>query len=104
MPVVQYATRDGTPWIPEYLAAIDALLCIGCGRCFKVCTRAVMKLMGLDEDGEPCDPFDDDGEVERKVMVLDRAGLCIGCGSCAKVCGTKAQRHERLTHQATPAV
>ncbi len=38
MSFVQFVTRDGTPWIPEYLTAIDAELCIGCGRCFKVCT------------------------------------------------------------------
>ncbi|MGE5506234.1 MAG: ferredoxin III, nif-specific [Actinomycetota bacterium] len=92
-----FTTRDGSPWTPKYLTAIDAELCIGCGRCFKVCTQGVLKLMGINEDGDFCDPFDDDdGEVERKVMVLDKDGACIGCSSCAAVCGTKAQSHEAL--------
>jgi Nif-specific ferredoxin III len=92
-----FTTRDGSAWTPKYLTAIDHGLCIGCGRCFKVCTQGVLKLMGVDEDGDYVDPFDDDeGEVERKVMVLDRAGACIGCSACAAVCGTKAQSHEAL--------
>lgn len=93
----QFATRDGSPWTPEYLLKISTELCIGCGRCFKVCSKAVMKLMGVNEEGGFCDPFDDDdGEVVRKVMTLENAGKCIGCGACAQVCGTKAQSHEPL--------
>ena len=30
-----YLTRDGSAWTPEYLTAIDASKCIGCGRCYK---------------------------------------------------------------------
>ena len=41
-----YATRDGTPWTPSYLLAIDGGRCFGCGRCYKVCSRDVMHLMG----------------------------------------------------------
>lgn len=96
MSFVTFATRDGKPWTPKYITAIDHELCIGCGRCYKVCTMAVLKLMGIDEDGEMCDPFDDDVEVERKVMVIDQAGDCIGCSSCHAVCGTNAQKHEAL--------
>lgn len=92
----QFVTRDGSAWIPNYLTAISDELCIGCGRCFKVCTQAVMKLMGINEDGEQCDPFDDSEEIVRKVMTMDKAGNCIGCGSCNAVCGTKAQNHEPL--------
>jgi Nif-specific ferredoxin III len=93
----QFTTRDGSPWIPKYISKISAELCIGCGRCFKVCTHSVMKLMGVNEDGEFCDPFDDDeGEIERKVMTLDNPGNCIGCGACYQVCGSKAQKHEPL--------
>lgn len=95
MAAVQFSTRDGSPWTPQYLMEISTELCIGCGRCFKVCTQGVLKLMGINEDDEFCDPFDDDeGEIVRKVMVLDKAGACIGCGSCAQVCGTNAQTHE----------
>jgi Nif-specific ferredoxin III len=93
---VSFTTRDGTPWIPQYLDSIDTELCIGCGRCFKVCTQGVLKLLGIDEDGEFCDPFDDDVEVERKVMSVDKSGACIGCSSCATVCGTNAQKHSAL--------
>jgi Nif-specific ferredoxin III len=94
MSFIQYATRGGRPWTPQYLMDISQELCIGCGRCFKVCTQAVMKLMGLNEDGEFCDPFgEDEGDIERKVMILDQPDNCIGCGSCAQVCGTKAQNH-----------
>lgn len=97
MSVRQFMTRDGSVWVPKYLTAISTELCIGCGRCFKVCTQAVMKLMGINEDGEFCDPFDDDdGDIERKVMTLDSAGDCIGCGSCNAVCGTSAQTHEAV--------
>lgn len=89
----EFLTRGGTPWTPDYLLAIDDKLCIGCGRCFKVCTRGVMELMGINDDGELCDPFDDDEEIERKIMIVKNAGDCIGCGSCAKVCGVSAQTH-----------
>ncbi len=92
----QFITRDGSPWTPKYLTAISDELCIGCGRCFKVCTQAVMKLMGINEDDEMCDPFDDGEEIVRKVMTLDKDGSCIGCGSCEAVCGTKAQTHEAV--------
>jgi Nif-specific ferredoxin III len=85
-------TRDGRPWTPEYLLAIDAEVCIGCGRCFKVCGRNVMTLKGVDEDGELV-PLEDDEDVERKVMAMDDAGACIGCGACARVCPTNCQTH-----------
>jgi Nif-specific ferredoxin III len=91
-----FMTRDGSPWTPKYLTAISDELCIGCGRCFKVCTQAVMKLMGINEDDEMCDPFDDSEEIVRKVMTMDKAGNCIGCGSCQAVCGTNAQTHEAV--------
>jgi Nif-specific ferredoxin III len=89
-----FTTRDGTPWEPAYLIAIDGERCIGCGRCYKVCAREVMQLMGVNEDDEliACND-DDDEEFERKVMVLDRAGNCIGCGACARVCPKNCQTH-----------
>ena len=34
-------TRGGTPWTPQFVEAIDSKVCIGCGRCFKVCPRDV---------------------------------------------------------------
>ncbi|MFP4125264.1 MAG: ferredoxin III, nif-specific [Alphaproteobacteria bacterium] len=87
-------TRDGRPATPAYLEAIDAAACIGCGRCFKVCGRGVMRLVGIDEDGALVEIDDeDDDEVERMISVLDDAGACIGCGACARVCAKGAQTH-----------
>lgn len=85
-------TRDGRPWTPDYLLAIDAEVCIGCGRCFKVCGRNVMTLKGVDEDGAIV-PLNDDDDVERKVMAMEDIGACIGCGACARVCPTNCQTH-----------
>lgn len=84
-------SRDGRTWSPDYLLAIDAETCIGCGRCFKVCGRAVMSLRGVTEDGDLVDPEEDD--IERKVMSLIDAGACIGCGACARVCPKSCQTH-----------
>ena len=88
-----FSTRDGSPWTPQYLMGINGELCIGCGRCFKVCGHDVLELKGINEDGEECDPYDDDEEILRKVMTLAHEGKCIGCEACAKVCGTNAQAH-----------
>jgi len=88
------ATRDGRDWRPDYLIAIDAGKCIGCGRCYKVCGREVMTLKGLNEDGALVELDDDeDDEVEKKIMVMIVEGACIGCGACARVCPTNCQTH-----------
>jgi Nif-specific ferredoxin III len=87
-------TRDGRSWQPNYLIAIDGEVCIGCGRCFKVCGRNVMTLKGLNEEGQLVDlDEDEDEEVEKKVMVMADSGACIGCGACARVCPTNCQTH-----------
>ena len=86
-------TRDGRDWQPDFLVAIDAGKCIGCGRCYKVCGREVMTLKGLNEDGELVPLEDDDDEVEKKIMVMNDEGACIGCGACARVCPTNCQTH-----------
>ncbi|MDD3444772.1 MAG: ferredoxin III, nif-specific [Zavarzinia sp.] len=88
---MQAQTRDGRSWTPEYLLAIDPKTCIGCGRCYKVCGRGVMDLMGLTDEGEMVDKDDDD--VERLVMSMTDAGACIGCGACARVCPANCQTH-----------
>jgi len=87
-------SRGGRAWTPEYLLGIDPELCIGCGRCFKVCGRGVMGLHGLSEDGIMIDDGDDDeDEIVKRVMMLDDADACIGCGACARVCPTNCQTH-----------
>jgi Nif-specific ferredoxin III len=93
--------RDGGAWEPEFLVAINDESCIGCGRCFKVCGRNVMKLKGLTDEHEWVEldgDGDDDDEIERKVMTMVDPGACIGCGACARVCTRNCQ-----THTANPA-
>ena len=41
-------TRGGTPWDPQFVTAINQKTCIGCGRCFKVCGRNVLQLVGIE--------------------------------------------------------
>lgn len=87
---------SGVEWTPRFVQSIDQEKCIGCGRCFKVCSRQVMELRGVDEDGEfVClDPDDDDDdEYEKKVMTLAQPGNCIGCQACSMVCPKKCYTH-----------
>jgi Nif-specific ferredoxin III len=85
-------TRDGSAWNPSYLLGISQETCIGCGRCFKVCGRAVMTLKGLTEDGDLVE-LDDEDEFERKVMTVSDPGACIGCAACSRVCPKNCQTH-----------
>ncbi|MBI5335385.1 MAG: ferredoxin III, nif-specific [Burkholderiales bacterium] len=88
---------SGQSWTPNFVQAIDERTCIGCGRCFKVCPRGVLELVGLDEDGRRVaidpDDDDDDAEVERKVMTIAHRELCIGCTACSRICPKKCYTH-----------
>ncbi|NCU21149.1 hypothetical protein EOM89_10540 [Candidatus Falkowbacteria bacterium] len=64
MPITAF-TRGGTEYTPLYLSAIDSTTCIGCGRCFKVCSRSVMTLKGVTEDGDLVDLIFECPLVER---------------------------------------
>jgi len=62
---------SGATWTPTFVAALNEEKCIGCGRCFKVCPRGVLELVGLTEDGERIhvdldDDDDDDAEYEKR--------------------------------------
>lgn len=91
---MNHLTRGGKAWTPEYLVSIDPELCIGCGRCYKVCGRNVMTLFGLHEDGEVVEDDEYDDEIVKRVMAMHDADACIGCGACARVCPTNCQTHE----------
>ena len=41
----------GATWVPRFVVGLDAAKCIGCGRCFRVCGRDVLQLVGIGEDG-----------------------------------------------------
>lgn len=89
---------SGKQWTPQYAAAINEEKCIGCGRCFKVCGRDVLQLVGLNEDGEritvAVDPDDDeDEEYEKKIMTIAKPENCVGCEACMKICPKKCYTH-----------
>ncbi len=86
----------GQLWTPQFVGSINEDKCIGCGRCFKVCGRDVLELVGLNEDGEriAIDPDDDeDEEYEKKVMTVAHRELCVGCEACSKICPKKCYTH-----------
>lgn len=88
---------SGATWTPTFVQRIDEGKCIGCGRCFKVCPRGVLALVGLDDEGQRVglsdDADDDDAEYEKKVMTIAHQELCIGCTACAKICPKKCYTH-----------
>mgnify|MGYP001764099981 CR=1 FL=1 len=87
---------SGEIWVPQFVASINPEKCIGCGRCFKVCSRDVLTLVGVDEDGKYIAvdiDDDDDEEYEKKVMTLAHPEHCIGCEACSKICPKKCYTH-----------
>jgi Nif-specific ferredoxin III len=91
MSYIQGTTRGGAAWTPKFAQAVDPKACIGCGRCYKVCSHDVLTMIGITEDGDIVDAFDD--EAEKKVMSLANENNCVGCEACAKVCGKNAFTH-----------
>lgn len=83
-------TRGGAEWTPRYLDSIDPELCIGCGRCFKVCGQGVMAPIEKPFDDDE-DEFGDD--MGNMVMSVADPGACIGCEACARTCAKKAHAH-----------
>lgn len=87
---------SGATWTPTFVASLNEEKCIGCGRCFKVCPRGVLELVGLNSDGDYVgvdDDEDDDDEYDKKVMTIAHQTQCIGCTACAKICPKKCYTH-----------
>lgn len=94
--VITGRTRGGAEWVPQFVDALDALKCIGCGRCYKVCPRSVFELVerGAVLEGADDDLYDDDDEM--MVMTIQDAEDCIGCQACAAVCPKQCHTHAAL--------
>ena len=93
--VITGRTRGGAEWVPQFVSALDAQKCIGCGRCYKVCPRSVFELVERGEVLEDADDlYDDDDEM--MVMTIKDALDCIGCKACAAVCPKQCHTHEAL--------
>lgn len=87
---------SGASWTPTFVQSIDEGKCIGCGRCFRVCPRGVLELVGLDDEGGriALDPDgDEEEEYEKKVMTIAHQELCIGCTACSRICPKKCYTH-----------
>ena len=69
--------RDGSKWIPEFVKDIMKNKCIGCGRCFKVCSHNVLNLSEYE---------DEDLDEVKAYMTIENGNNCIGCKSCSKTC------------------
>ncbi len=93
--VITGRTRGGAEWVPQFVTAVDAQRCIGCGRCYKVCPRDVFELAErsgmVDEDD---DLYDEDDEI--MIMAIADGLDCIGCKACAAVCPKQCHTHQAL--------
>ena len=92
--VLQGITKGGQAWTPKFVQTLDQKSCIGCGRCYKVCSRGVLEMIGITEDGDIVDAQDD--EAEKKVMRIANGDSCIGCEACSKVCGKNCYTHAEV--------
>lgn len=76
-------TRGGQVWVPQFLHRIDSKSCIGCGRCFKACSRGVMEM--VEHTGED--------DAESMVMTVATPENCIGCQACGRTCTRKCHEY-----------
>ncbi len=85
-------TRGGAAWTPTFVVDLDQKVCIGCGRCYKVCPRDVFELVEREED-ELDEDLDED---QMSVMSIRNALDCIGCGACGRVCPKDCHTHQSM--------
>ncbi len=101
MDVFKIVLPSGESWTPHFVGELNQDKCIGCGRCFKVCSRDVLQLVGINEAGDTVliavgADDDDDEEYEKKVMTIAHPENCIGCEACSKICPKKCYTHGPL--------
>ncbi len=83
MGVITGLTRDKKEWIPQFVKSIDRDICIGCGRCYKVCVMDVLGYEEVDED-----------DSAKAFMTVAKPGNCIGCQACGRTCPKKCFKFE----------
>lgn len=88
MPLLTGLTRGGKSWTPTFAERVDHEKCIGCGRCFKACSR---KVLG------PEDLVDEETDSTRMVMTIVNSDNCIGCAGCGVTCPKKCFTFTTLT-------
>lgn len=70
-------TKGGGSWTPSFVEMIDQEKCIGCGRCFKSCSR---KVLG------PIEIEDEETDTIHMKMAIVNPDACIGCAGCGVAC------------------
>ncbi|MCE0495422.1 ferredoxin III, nif-specific [Vibrio salinus] len=93
---IKSLTRGGEEWEPQFIQEINQDDCIGCGRCYKVCSRDVFNLIEKEADEDDDDDYYDDDEV-MMVMTIENENDCIGCMACSKVCPKNCQTFSPAT-------
>ncbi len=72
-------TRGKKEWTPRFVKSIDKELCIGCGRCIKICAHDVLAPAEVDEE-----------ESAKMFASVTSPDDCIGCEACGRTCKKKA--------------
>ena len=85
MAYITGSTRGKKEWTPKYVKAVDPELCIGCGRCIKICAHGVLAPKEVDEE--------DSAKMFASVENVDD---CIGCEACGRTCKKGAFSFEPL--------
>ncbi len=85
MTYVTGVTRGKKSWIPRFVKNVDPELCIGCGRCIKICAHGVLAPAEVDED-----------ESAKMVATVAAPDDCIGCEACGRTCKKEAFSFEPL--------
>ncbi len=68
-------TRGRKEYTPRFVKAVDDALCIGCGRCMKICARGVLAPREVDEE-----------DSAKMFCAVARPEECIGCEACGRTC------------------